>query len=354
MIERGYLRIVYGGGDVGKYLCEHPQVADLHITGSDATHDLIVWGPPGPERERRKAANDPLLGKPISSELGNVSPVAIVPGRYAEEELRFQARNVVTMIAQNASFNCNAAKMLITSSAWPQRDKFLGLVEEGLAKVPTRKAYYPGAFERYQKLTEGRRTRTFGQPARDALAWTIIRDVDATKSDDPLFRVEPFCGILSETTLPEADASAFLASATRFMNDTLWGTLNACIVVDPRSEARADVARALDRAILDLRYGTVAINHWPAVGYGSVTLPWGGHPSATLRDIQSGLGWVHNTFMLEGIEKAVVRGPIVVKPTPAWFVDNRNTRFIGPKMVAMESDPSWLRLPSLILSALKP
>ena len=54
-------RIVYGGGDVGAYLVDHPLVDDVHITGSDKTHDLIVWGPPGPERERRNAANDPLL-----------------------------------------------------------------------------------------------------------------------------------------------------------------------------------------------------------------------------------------------------------------------------------------------------
>src|SRR5690606_7783916 len=69
LVERGFLRFVYGGGDVGTYLVEHPGVHDVHITGSDKTHDLIVWGPPGPERERRKKANDPILKKPISSEL---------------------------------------------------------------------------------------------------------------------------------------------------------------------------------------------------------------------------------------------------------------------------------------------
>jgi acyl-CoA reductase-like NAD-dependent aldehyde dehydrogenase len=355
MIERGYLRIVYGGGDVGKYLCEHKSIADVHITGSDATHDLIVWGPPGPEREKRKKANDPLLKVPISSELGNVSPVAIVPGLYSEEELVFQAKNVATMITNNASFNCNAAKMLITSAKWPQRERFLDLVKKCLAEVKPRKAYYPGAHDRYAKLTAGRaRVEKIGAAGPDALPWTIIRDVDSAKTDDPLFRTEPFCGLLSETTLPAGDAAEFLGQATKFMNDTLWGTLNACIVIHPRDEARGDVATALDRAIVELRYGTVAINHWPAIVYGSVTLPWGGHPSATLGDIQSGLGWVHNTYMMEGMDKTVVRGPLLVKPTPAWFYDNKNTRALGPKLVAMESDPSWLRLPGIVLGALKP
>jgi aldehyde dehydrogenase (NAD(P)+) len=134
----------------------------------------------------------------------------------------------------------------------------------------------------------------------------------------------------------------------------VWGTLNACIVIHPRDEARPEVAAQLDKSIVELRYGTVAINHWPATCYGAVSLPWGGHPSATLADIQSGLGWVHNTFMLEGMDKTVVRGPLVVKPKPAWFYDNKNTRTLGPKLVALESDPSWLRVPGIVFGMLKP
>src|SRR5262245_20983439 len=102
LISRGYLRVVYGGAEVGSVLVSHPGVDDVHITGSDRTHDLIVWGPPGPERDRRIAGRDPLLKIPISSELGNVSPVAIVPHAYSEEELAFQARNVVSMVFNNA------------------------------------------------------------------------------------------------------------------------------------------------------------------------------------------------------------------------------------------------------------
>jgi acyl-CoA reductase-like NAD-dependent aldehyde dehydrogenase len=111
LVDAGYLRIVYGGADVGQYLVEHPSVDDVHITGSDQTHDRIVWGPPGPARAQRQASGEPLLTKPISSELGNVSPVAIVPADYADGELAFMAANLATMITNNASFNCNAAKV---------------------------------------------------------------------------------------------------------------------------------------------------------------------------------------------------------------------------------------------------
>jgi len=352
LISRGFLRIVYGGADVGSYLVYHDGIDDVHITGSDRTHDLIVWGPPGPERERRMRENDPVLEKPITSELGNVSPVAIVPYTYSDDELSFQARNVATMVSNNASFNCNAAKMLITARDWPQRERFLQLVSERLARMPIRRAYYPGAEDRYRALTEGRRIETLGEARDGYLPWTLVRDVDASRQGDRIFRDEPFCAILSETTVGSADPVEFLASATRFMNDTLWGTLNACVVIHPDLEKDSTVGAALDRAIVELRYGTVAINHWPAVGYGLGSLPWGGHPSATLSNVQSGLGWVHNTFMLDGVDKTIVRGPLRARPTPVWFSDNRKAVRVAARVIPFEASPSWLGVPGLMLRAL--
>jgi acyl-CoA reductase-like NAD-dependent aldehyde dehydrogenase len=351
LIDRNFLRIVYGGGEVGAYLCEHPAVEDIHITGSDKTHDLIVWGPPGPEQDRRKRAHDPILKKPITSELGNVSPVAVVPGEYADSDLAFQARSVVSMVTNNGSFNCNAGKMLITARGWRQRDRFLQLVRDNLARAPGRYAYYPGARDRYQSLTAGRSVETFGPASDGVLPWTLISDVDSQRADDPLFSTEPFCAILSHTELGSADPAAFLAAATTFCNDRLWGTLNASLIVDPRTEREA--AAALDKAIVELRYGTVVINLWPGVCYGTVSPPWGGHPSATLENIQSGLGWVHNTFMLEGIDKSVLRAPITLWPTPAWYFDNRATHLIGARLTHFESGPSALRFPGLMSAALR-
>jgi acyl-CoA reductase-like NAD-dependent aldehyde dehydrogenase len=352
LVQRNFMRVVYGGGDVGEYLTMHAGIDDIHITGSNRTHDRIVWGPPGPEQERRRRANDPVLKKTITSELGNVSPVVIVPGKWTDDELQFQAKNVATMVVNNASFNCNAAKILVTSRGWPQRARFIELVREALAKVPLRKAYYPGAKERYAELVGSRSGVTrIGQPAEGELAWALITDVDSSAASEPLFQIEPFCGILSQTDLAESEPAAFLAAATKFCNDRLWGTLNATLVIDPRTEA--EVADAVDRAILDLRYGTVTINHWAGLVFGSVSAPWGGHPSATLQDVQSGIGWVHNTFMLERIEKSIFRGPITMSPKPAWFYDNAMMRVIGTKLADFEAAPSALKLPGLAIAALR-
>jgi hypothetical protein len=356
LVERGFLRVVYGGGDVGQYLVEHAGVHDVHITGSDKTHDLIVWGPPGAERERRKKQNDPRLKKPITSELGNVSPVVIVPYAYHDDELAFMAANVATMVTNNGSFNCNAAKMLITSRAWPQRDAFLGLVAREMGRSPARKAYYPGAFDRYARLTAGRDLNIPGRAGDGELPWTIIREIDTSNASDPVFSIEPFCGILSDAPLGTAGSTAdpveFLESATRFCNDTLWGTLNAAIFVHGKLERDPTVGACLDRAITDLRYGTVTVNHWPALGYGLVSPPWGGHPSATLQDIQSGLGWVHNTYMLEGIDKSVIRGPLVVRPRPLWFTGNPKAAKVARRMIQQELDPTWTGLAKVVGSVL--
>src|SRR5246500_4371019 len=43
-ISQGWLRLLYGGADVGGYLAQHPKVDTIHMTGSAATYDAIVWG----------------------------------------------------------------------------------------------------------------------------------------------------------------------------------------------------------------------------------------------------------------------------------------------------------------------
>jgi aldehyde dehydrogenase (NAD(P)+) len=281
--------------------------------------------------------------------------MAIVPGEYTDGELWFQARSVVSSVSNNASFNCNGGKMLITARGWSQRDRFLALVRKAFGALPPRRAYYPGARERYAALTGGRpRVQAFGEGGGpETLPWTLIEDVDSSRADDPLFSVEPFCSILSQTELDAPDPAGFLAASTAFCNDRLWGTLNAALVVSRATERDPAVAAAIERAILELRYGTVAVNIWPAVAYATVSPPWGGHPSATPANIQSGLGWVHNTFMLEGIEKSVIRSPSTLSPKPAWYCDNRMALTIGRRLAGFQMHPHVWSLPGLVAPSLR-
>jgi hypothetical protein len=296
--------------------------------------------------------NDPLLKKGITSELGCVTPVVIVPGDFSESQLQFVAENVATMVANNASCNCNAAKMLVTSKGWAQREDFLRRVREILAAVAPRRAYYPGAKDRYTALLEGRDgVVKLGTASADELEWALVFGLDASDKNERLFTTEPFCPILSEVALDPTRPDEFITTAAAFCNDRLWGTLSASIIIHPKTEAAAGVGDALDAAVTSLRYGAVAINHWPGLVYGTVTPPWGAHPSSTLQNIQGGLGWVHNTYMLEGIEKVVLRGPLTVSPKPPWFVTNKVSNVMAEKLVAMEASPSWFKVPGIAITS---
>jgi hypothetical protein len=80
----------------------HAAIDEIHLTGSDATYDELVWGAAGPEREARKARNAPILAKSITAELGCVSPVLVVPGPYDRAQLAFQAEAVAGAVTSNA------------------------------------------------------------------------------------------------------------------------------------------------------------------------------------------------------------------------------------------------------------
>jgi hypothetical protein len=109
----------------------------------------------------------------------------------------------------------------------------------------------------------------------------------------------------------------------------------------------------VERAIADLRYGSVAVNHWAGLNFALGTTTWGAFPGHTVDDIRSGQGVVHNTYMFDEPQKTVLRGPFRVFPTPAWFFNNKNTVDIGRKMTYFNADPSLVRLPGLMWASLR-
>ena len=351
-IEQDLLAVVYGGPAEGSYLAYHPGVAEVHITGSDRTHDLLVWGPPGPERAERMARGRPLLAKEITSELGNVSPVLVVPGPWDAATLRAQAESVAGMVTHNASFHCTSGKMLVTPRGWRHRDAFLAGVEHFMALLPARAAWYPGALDRYRTLTEGRAAVRRVGHGEDALPWTLVTGLDPD-SKDPAFSTEPFCSILSETSVGSEDPVEYLDRAVDFANERLWGTLSANLVVHPRTLADPSLRAATERAIRRLRYGTVAVNVWTGYGFAFGTTPWGAYPGAALTDIQSGRGFVHNTLMLERVEKIVVRHPARPLVKPPYFPSHRTANLLGRRLLELEARGSWFALPGVVAAGVR-
>jgi acyl-CoA reductase-like NAD-dependent aldehyde dehydrogenase len=353
-IARGFLAVVYGGADEGAYLTRHPGIDEIHITGSDKTHDLLVWGPPGPERAERMARHRPLLDKEISSELGNVTPVLVVPGPYSDKQLAWQAESVAGMVTHNASFNCIAGKLLVTPKGWKQREKFLDLLAQSLDQVPARKAWYPGAEQRYRSLTEGRpHLRQVGRGGEGTLPWALVTDLEAADGSERAFTTEPFCAIISETSVGSADPVEFLAEAVSFSNRQVWGTLAAALVVHPATLADLRTGAAVEKAVRDLRYGTVTLNTWPGMSFAMGTTPWGAAPGSPLTDIQSGRGFVHNTLMLEGVEKVVMRHPVTSPIKLPYFPSHRTADVLGRRLTALEQGGSLLELPGVVAAALR-
>lgn len=351
LVDEGVFEVVHGGAEVGAHLCEHDDVVSIHITGSDRTHDAIVWGADPEERERRMAADDPKLDKPISSELGAVTPVMVVPGDWSEKDLVFQARHVAGMVANNGSFNCNAAKVLVVQKDWKHKERFLQLVKEKLGNIPARKAYYPGAKDRYQGfLSNYPQAQALGSGGEDVVPWTVIPDVPAREGEYALTN-EAFCGVLALVELDVPDAGAFIDRMVGFANDECWGTLSCMILIDPKTE-KAHKER-FEKAIGELRYGGIGVNVWAGVIYGAVSTTWGAHPGHTLKDIQSGRGFVHNTYLIDHPLKSVLRAPFNIFPLPVWFADHRNSIELGRRMTDFEAYPSIFKVPKVAFAALK-
>lgn len=353
LVDWGVLRIVYGGVEVGEYLTQHPGVDEIHITGSDKTVEAIVFGA-GEEGRLRKQQRRPRITKPISSELGNVSPVIVAPGPWSPSDLEHQAESLAAMLTNNAGFNCNAARVIITQASWPQRQALLDAVRGQLQRVPPRKAYYPGAKERHAAFLEAHpEAQLYGSANGGELPWTLIDGLDPQAKDEICYTTEAFCSLFAETGLEAGSTIEFFERAVRFCNESLWGTLNATILVHPQTLEDPGVAAAFEQMVADLRYGTVAINLWAAIGYALVIPPWGAYPGHDLYDIQSGTGVVHNTLMFSKVEKTVVRAPFRLFPKPIWFPSHKTALEIGRKLTDFETEPSMLKVPGIVWAALR-
>ncbi|HLG62626.1 MAG TPA: aldehyde dehydrogenase family protein [Ktedonosporobacter sp.] len=353
LIEPGFLRIVYGGAAEGSYLCNHAGVDEIHITGSDKTFNAIVFGT-GPEGAARRANKQPILDKRVTGELGNVSPVIVVPGPWRERDIAYHAEHIATMLTNNAGFNCNATRVILQHAGWKQREQLLQQIRSVLAQVPPRNSYYPGAKERHSSfIAEHPDAEQFGSATADQLPWTLITGVDPQNEDDICFTTEAFCGLFAETTIEAADAAEYLDRAVAFANEHIWGTLNATILIHPASLKDPAVAAALDRAVANLRYGSIGVNYWGGTSYALVVTTWGAFPGHTIDNIQSGTGVVHNTLLFEQPQKTVLCGPFIGVPTPPWFATRGKTaRKLFPKLVAFEAAPSLWKIPDILWTAI--
>ncbi|PSC71464.1 NAD-dependent aldehyde dehydrogenase [Micractinium conductrix] len=303
----------------------------VHMTGGTATHDAIVWGSDPAEQARRRAANDPLLKVPITSELGCVTPWLVVPGPWEDKEIQHHARALAEGLASNCSCNCLAPKVIMLAEEWPQADAFVAAVKAELAAMPQPAAYYPGIRQRYEAFQSAypqAEAIASGQPADPDAACGpplpfLINELPswpADPSSEYAFRVEPFAPVLTFVRVPAVAGTAsveqgFMSAAVKAANEHLWGTLSCTLLVHPATEAAHGPAV---RAALDgLQYGTVALNAWSALGFAPAAGGWGGFQAdQSVADVGSGIGVIHNCYLFDHVQKTVIRTPFVCAAHP--------------------------------------
>jgi len=358
LIDLGVLAIVTGGADVGQYLCNHALVEEIHITGAKASHDAIVWGS-GEEGRANRAAGTPKNARHISSELGAVCPTIVVPGPWSNADIRFQSEQVATQKLHNSGFNCVAAQILIVPKVWSQKTQFLNQLESTLANTESRALYYPGASDRLKKFSAN-------SPASKNLKLNsggtmLMGPLDET---NPALKCEEvFAPALNVQQLNGSTPEEFLRNAIEYANNELFGTLGANIVIHPKTIAHIGRAR-FETMLIDLKYGTIAINGWTGLGFLSPQATWGAFPGETLGKVQSGIGFVHNTCLFDRPQRTVVEAPFkpfprnllslsfTLLPRPPWFVTNRKGNILGRLLLEFQYRPSLLKIPRIFLNAL--
>lgn len=342
LISRGFLRVVYGDVPQASYLIDHDFVDELHVTGSDSTFEAIVFGT-GDEGTRRKAARDPKMTKRFTAELGNITPIIVVPGPWTNDDIAYQAAHIASQLTANAGFNCLTPRMIVQHAEWDKREALNRAINDTLAQVPARKAYYPGAQARHQAFMEAHESRahTHGDTTDETLPWTYITNVDPSHTDDITFNTEAFCSLMAETALTADSIPEYIDKAVAFCNDTLWGTLTATLIVHPESMKDEAVKAAVERAVANLRYGTVCINTNGGIAYAILATAWGSHSGQDIYDVQSGIGFVNNTLLFDDaqIQKSVVRNTF---RSPLSGQHPADTKFneIAEQLTWFEAEPN--------------
>jgi hypothetical protein len=336
LIAKGYFEVIkeeHGVCDA-QYLVNHPLLSRLHMTGSTETHDAIVWGPKD-GRQERKAKNKPVmdLGKlAITSELGCVTPFMVCPGQWSDTELAHYARHLAFSCTSNNGYFCNSPKVLVLADGWSQKDAFMQHLRSTLATLPAAAPYYPGSHRRYQAYEEAYgglekiqgpgfgTSKYHGEHLPWSLAHVTVDPADlAASANEYAFKNEPFCPVLCVCTITGVSTpEGYLEAATALSNKVIWGRLSCTLMVHPETEKNS--AAAVERAIADLEYGTVAINVWSAHSYSFESGVWGAYGGGTpplerIECVESGIGFVNNALAFDHVEKCVCRATWMDKTT---------------------------------------
>ena len=346
-ITRGYMIITEGDLEASKYLVEHDGFQHTHLTGSNFTYESIVYGKILNEKERSLKSIQKINKKPITSELGNVTPIIIHPGNWTKSEIKHQARKIVTAKLNNSGFNCIAAQVIILPKDWKHTQKLKENIIYYLKKIGDTTSYYPGASENLNDLLESDNYEQINSLSCNTPFLVADLDLEKEYADK-----EVWSTALYFKEIPYTSYEDFCIQSIDYVNNELWGNLGISVLIkNHNSKANQTI---LHKYVDSLKYGTVAINEWAALGFAIPTLPWGGYPGNKDNDIQSGQGYVHNSLLFESPQKGVLYSKFRLSRIidPPWFITNRKAHKIFKNLTYYQATKSKINLIKLIFSTL--
>ena len=107
------------------------------------------------------------------------------------------------MLTNNAGFNCNATRVIVTHAGWKQRDDLLKAIRASLRqdaltrRLLSRRARPPRRLRR--RAPRGRAASA--RPAATSSPGRFIPGVSPETTDDIVFTTEAFCSLFAETAL---------------------------------------------------------------------------------------------------------------------------------------------------------
>ena len=346
-ITRGFMIITQGDMHASRYLTQHDAFQQIHLTGSNYTYENIVYGKVLSDKERSLKTYPKINKKPITSELGNVTPIIVHPGNWSRSEIRHQAKKIVTAKLNNSGFNCIAAQVIVLPKDWRHTQKLKNDIKHYLKKVGDTTSYYPGSSENLNELIE---TNNYEQINNLTCSTPfLLADLDLEKEYG---NKEVWSTALYFKELSFSSYEDFAVKAIDYVNKELWGNLGVTVLI--KNFKKGTNKLILKNYVDELKYGTVAINEWSALGFVIPSLPWGGYPGNRDNDIQSGQGYVHNSNLFESPQKGIVYSKFRIFPLidPPWFITNRKAHRIFKHLTYYQATKSKINLIKLIFSTL--
>jgi len=292
LIRRGYVRQVLDKGvsETTKFLSDK-RVAHVHLTGSRKSEKAVMKA----LSLSRPSCSQSQIREMISSELGCVTPVIVIPGHYEDKELAHAARIITFVKKANGGSNCASANAIILPQDWDQKEAFRKSLIQEFERGFDHPAYYPGAREKrdalmkhYLSLGEDRATVVEGKKSigikRNSGDCVVLLECGTPSKDNfdgTALTQEAFCPALAVVELQSQkhNTEEYMENAVvPFLNnkENIYGSLS-CMIISPKSVS--DDVIMLEKTISLLQYGTVAINSPTLFGY-EVAMAggtWGGH-----------------------------------------------------------------------------